>query len=161
LHEGKCYLAAGNAQTDFIDYLKEHPIISKRASCTGRAVLERRTFQVLDALMDAEYAMPDYQVVANNRTMLGVPLMREGVPLGTITLWKTRVEPFTEKQIELITTFFFGLVFDSRRFRIFDLDPMRHGQSGMESQAVSARCPRNRACGRAQTACRHHPRKSH
>jgi GAF domain-containing protein len=60
---------------------------------------------VLDASTDPEYAMPDYQHVANNRTMLGVPLLRHGVALGSITLWKTRVEPFTEKQIELITTF--------------------------------------------------------
>ena len=59
LHEGKCYIAAGNAQTDFIDFLKEHPIIPTRASCTGRAALERRTVHVLDALIDAEYAMPD------------------------------------------------------------------------------------------------------
>jgi hypothetical protein len=54
-------------------------------------VLERRTVHVLDASTDPEYAMPDYQPVAKNRTMLGVPLLRDGVPLGTITLWKTRV----------------------------------------------------------------------
>jgi hypothetical protein len=44
---------------------------------------------VLDASTDPEYAMPDYQHVANNRTMLGVPLLRKGVALGSITLWKT------------------------------------------------------------------------
>jgi hypothetical protein len=60
---------------------------------------------VLDASTDPEYAMPGYQLIANNRTMLGVPLLRDGVALGSITLWKTRVEPFTEKQIELVTTF--------------------------------------------------------
>ena len=125
LHEGKCYIAAGNAQTDFIDFLKEHPIIPTRASCTGRAVLERRTVHVLDALIDAEYAMPDYQAVANNRTMLGVPLLREGVPLGTITLWKTRVEPFTEKQIELITTFADQAVIAIENTRLFEAEQQR------------------------------------
>ena len=105
LHEGKCYVGATNAEADIIKVAREHPIVPTRASCTGRAVLERRAVHVLDAMTDPEYAMPDYRLVANNRTMLGVPLLREGVPLGTITLWKTRVEPFTEKQIELITTF--------------------------------------------------------
>jgi GAF domain-containing protein len=125
LHDGKCYIAAGNARTDFIDFLKEHPIIPTRASCTGRAVLERRTVHVLDALTDAEYAMPDYQVVANNRTMLGVPLLREGMPLGTITLWKTRVEPFTKNQIELITTFADQAVIAIENTRLFEAEQQR------------------------------------
>src|SRR5262249_50083251 len=93
LYEGKCHIAAGNAQDEFIEFLREHPIIPTRASCTGRAVLEQRTVHVLDASNDPEYAMPDYQFIAKNRTMLGVPLLRDGEPLGTITLWKTRVEP--------------------------------------------------------------------
>jgi GAF domain-containing protein len=105
LQDGKCHIAAGNAQDEFITFLRGHPIVPTRASCTGRAMLEQRTVHVLDASTDPEYAMPDYQLVANNRTMLGVPLLRNGVSLGTITLWKTRVEPFTEKQIELVMTF--------------------------------------------------------
>jgi two-component system, NtrC family, sensor kinase len=105
LHEGKCYIGASNAEDDFIAFARENPFVPTRASCSGRALLEQRTVHVLDASTDPEYAMPDYQHVANNRTMLGVPLIRDGVSLGSITLWKTRVEPFTEKQIELITTF--------------------------------------------------------
>ena len=120
LRKGKCYMAAGNAQDEFIEFLKEHPIVPTRASCTGRAVLERRTVHVLDASTDPEYAMPDYQLVARNRTMLGVPLLREGVPLGTITLWKTIVEPFTEKQIELVTTFGDQAVIAIENVRLFE-----------------------------------------
>jgi hypothetical protein len=71
LYEGKCHIVAGNAQDEFIEFLKEHPIIPTRASCTGRAVLEQRTVHVLDASTDPEYAMPDYQFIAKNRTMLG------------------------------------------------------------------------------------------
>ena len=105
LSDGKCRIGASNGEADFIKFARQHPFVPTRASCTGRAMLERRTVHVLDASTDPEYAMPDYQLVANNRTMLGVPLLRDGIPLGTITLWKTKVEPFTEKQIELITTF--------------------------------------------------------
>ena len=120
LHEGKCHIAASNAEADFTKFAREHPFIPARASCTGRAVLERRTVHVLDASTDPEYAMPDYQLVANNRTMLAVPLLREGVPLGTITLWKTRVEPFTEKQIELITTFADQALIAIENVRLFE-----------------------------------------
>src|SRR5262249_29665048 len=81
LYEGNCHIAAGNAQDEFIEFLREHPIIPTRASCTGRAVLEQRTVHVLDASNDSEYAMPDYQFIAKNRTMLGVPLLRDGEPL--------------------------------------------------------------------------------
>ena len=102
LHEGNCHIGATNADNDFIKFARDHPFIPTRASCTGRAVLEQRTVHVLDASTDPEYAMPDYQLVASNRTMLAVPLLRDGIPLGTITLWKTRVEPFTDKQIDLM-----------------------------------------------------------
>jgi signal transduction histidine kinase len=120
LQDGKCHIGASNAEADFIKHAKENPIVPTRASCTGRAVLERRTVHVLDAATDQEYAMPDYQMVANNHTMLGVPLLRDGVPLGTITLWKTRVEPFTQKQIELIGTFADQALIAIENVRLFE-----------------------------------------
>jgi len=54
---------------------------------------------------DPEYDFPKAQKLMGIRTVLAVPLLREGVPLGTIGLWKTEVAPFTDKQIELLTTF--------------------------------------------------------
>jgi GAF domain-containing protein len=125
LREGLCHIAASNAEADFIKFAREHPFIPTRASCSGRAVLERRTVHVLDASTDPEYAMPDYQLVANNRTMLAVPLLRDGTPLGTITLWKTRVEPFTEKQINLITTFADQALIAIENVRLFEAEQQR------------------------------------
>ena len=125
LHEGVCHIGASNAEADFIKFAREHPFIPTRASCSGRAILEQRTVHVLDASTDPEYAMPDYQLVANNRTMLAVPLLRDGISLGTITLWKTRVEPFTEKQIDLITTFADQALIAIENVRLFEAEQQR------------------------------------
>jgi GAF domain-containing protein len=125
LSEGKCYFAAGVAPPDFIDFLKQNPFDVTRTSCTGRAVLERRTVHVRDASTDPEYAMPNYRAVAENRTMLGVPLLRDGISVGTITLYKTRVDPFTEKQIELVTTFADQAIIAIENTRLFEAEQQR------------------------------------
>jgi class 3 adenylate cyclase len=64
-----------------------------------------RTVHIPDVLADAEYTFTAAQQVAGFRSGLGVPLMREGTPIGAINLWRSQVQPFTEKQIELVTTF--------------------------------------------------------
>ena len=140
LHEGKCHIAASNADADFIKFAREHPFIPTRASCSGRALLERRTVHVLDASTDPEYAMPDYQLVASNRTMLAVPLLHKGTPLGTITLWKTRVEPFTEKQINLITTFADQALIAIENVRLFEAERQRTRElrQSLEQQTATA-----------------------
>ena len=125
LHEGKCYIGASNAEDDFIKFARENPFVPTLSSCSGRALLERRTVHVVDASTDPEYAMPGYQLVANNRTMLGVPLLREGVAIGAITLWKTRVEPFTEKQIGLVTTFADQALIAIENTRLFEAEQQR------------------------------------
>jgi signal transduction histidine kinase len=69
----------------------------------GRAALERRTVQIPDILADPEYAHPIRQLAAV-RTMLGVPMLRDGSLIGAFALWKSEVEPFTDRQIELVET---------------------------------------------------------
>ena len=135
LHEGKCHIGASNAEDDFIKFARENPFVPTLSSCSGRALLERRTVHVVDASTDPEYAMPGYQLVANNRTMLAVPLLREGIPVGTITLWKTRVEPFTEKQIGLITTFANQALIAIENVRLFEAERQRAGASSYQQVA--------------------------
>jgi GAF domain-containing protein len=117
--------ATNNTEAEFIKFAREHPFEPTRASCTGRAVLERRTIHVLDAAIDPEYHMPDYQRVANNRTMLGVPLLRGDMVIGVIVMVRTFVKPFTEKQIDLVTTFADQALIAIENVRLFEAEQAR------------------------------------
>jgi GAF domain-containing protein len=81
------------------------PILQDRSSLTGRTVLERRAVHIADCLTDPEYMMHEAARLGRQRSMLGVPLLRDGVPIGAIGLLRTVVKPFTQKQIELVTAF--------------------------------------------------------
>ena len=106
LQDGKYHVAASNnAEAAYMKFLSEHPISPDRASCVGRAAIERRTVHMPDCLADPEYKSHEYQRVGKHRSMLGVPLLRDGVPIAVIGLLRTVVKPFTPKQIELVTTF--------------------------------------------------------
>jgi GAF domain-containing protein len=90
---------------DVIDYVKTIPHERGRGSVVGRTVLTGKTVHVTDVLADPEYTNLDMQQQLGFRTVLGVPLLREGNPIGVIPLLRKAVRPFTEKQIELVTTF--------------------------------------------------------
>jgi GAF domain-containing protein len=85
--------------------LSSIPFAAGQGSILGRTVLERRPVQVADVLADPDYTLQDVQRRIGFRTILGVPLLREGNPIGVIILMRFTVRPFTEKQIELATTF--------------------------------------------------------
>src|SRR5579863_2169041 len=87
-------------------YAIDHPMQLGRGSVTGRAMLEGKAVHVADVLADPEYvASGRLGKVAAYRTGLAVPLMRDGAMIGTFSVARTKVNPFTEKQIELVTTF--------------------------------------------------------
>jgi GAF domain-containing protein len=90
---------------EYSAFLEAHPITPTRGSITGRVALERRAVHIADIEADPEYMLAEAAVLGKAHSMLGVPLLREGEPIGVIVLARQRVEPFTERQIELVQTF--------------------------------------------------------
>ena len=106
LRDGKYHVACSNkAGTEFVKFSEEHPIDVDRRSLVGRTALERRSVHLEDCLADPEYGLHEAARIGKHRTMLGVPLLHDGVAIGVIGLLRTSVKPFTDKQIELVTTF--------------------------------------------------------
>src|ERR1035437_665697 len=90
---------------EFMDYLKDIPSKAERGSASGRALLEGRVIHIPDVKADPEWAMIEAQRLGDFRTILGVPMLRDGVPIGVLNVTRSEVLPFTDKQIELVTTF--------------------------------------------------------
>jgi GAF domain-containing protein/ActR/RegA family two-component response regulator len=90
---------------EYLDYVQHFPIKPDRGSVSGRALLEGRVIHIADATADPEYTLTDVQKLGGYRTILSVPMLREGVPIGVLAVLRTDVRPFTDKQIELATTF--------------------------------------------------------
>jgi signal transduction histidine kinase len=121
-YDGECCHAAAayDVPPGSLELWERTPIRAGRGTTVGRALLERRPVQIPDVQADPEYDFPEAQKLQGLRTVLAVPLLREGVPLGTIVLYKTEVAPFTVKQIELLTTFADQAVIAIQNVRLFD-----------------------------------------
>ena len=102
------------------DYLKTVRLERDRGSAVGRVLVEGKTVHIPDALADPDYKFLDVQKRAGFRTMLGVPLMREGTPIGIALLMRDTVRPFNESQIDLVETFADQAVIAIENVRLFD-----------------------------------------
>jgi signal transduction histidine kinase len=102
------------------EYLKSIPLEPGRGHVVGRTLLEGKTVHVHDVLSDPEYTLLEFQRKAGYRSVLCVPLLREGSPIGVMVLLRSKVRPFTEKQIELLMTFADQAVIAIENVRLFD-----------------------------------------
>ncbi|MFZ1952689.1 MAG: GAF domain-containing protein [Pseudolabrys sp.] len=112
--------AAYGAWPGFIEHLKSHPLRPGPGTIAGRAAFERRTIQSHDVLQEPSYELMEAVKQQGYRTVLAVPMLREGNLRGVIAILKTNVEPFTIKQIELIETFADQAMIAIENVRLFE-----------------------------------------
>jgi signal transduction histidine kinase len=103
-----------------VEQMKRISIRPGRDTCTGRVLLERQTVHIRDCQADPEYNVPDVLRITGNRAMLGVPLLRQGIPIGVLLITRSIAQPFTDKQIALATTFADQAVIAIENVRLFD-----------------------------------------
>jgi signal transduction histidine kinase/putative methionine-R-sulfoxide reductase with GAF domain len=105
---------------EFMDYVRSVPVIPDRGSATARALLEGIVVHIPDVQADPDYTFNEAQRLGDFRTALGVPMLREGIPVGVIVLTRSEARPFTDKQIELVTTFADQAAIAIENVRLFD-----------------------------------------
>jgi two-component system, NtrC family, sensor kinase len=119
---GDVYRLAANSgfPPAYEEFVKGLSLTPGRGTVTGRALLDRKVAHVLDVTADPEYAYRETRSLGKARTLLGVPLLRESEPIGVIALGRQRVEAFSDKQIELVSTFADQAVIAIENVRLFD-----------------------------------------
>jgi two-component system NtrC family sensor kinase len=129
---------------EYAEFIASRPAGIDRGSCSGRAFLERKIVHILDVLADPEYTYPlrsaDKSKVEVSRTLLGVPLLREGSPMGVMTLGRKSVRPFTDKQIELAETFADQAAIAIENVRLFEAEQQRSREltESLEQQTATS-----------------------
>ncbi len=99
------YVTSYGFPADYLEFIKGIPHPVNRKSVIGRVLMDGKAVQLSDVLADAEYGYLESQKKGGYRTFAGVPLIREGTPIGVLLLGRSNVRPFTQKQIELLSTF--------------------------------------------------------
>jgi GAF domain-containing protein len=125
-HQGKLIFVANDRFPQaFVDRVTSTAIDGGHGTIAGRVLSEGRPVHIPDVLSDSEYEFKEGQKLAGFRTLLGVPLLREGVPIGVFVIGRSRVAPFTDRQIELVTTFADQAVIAIENVRLFEAEQER------------------------------------
>jgi GAF domain-containing protein len=131
------HVASHGSPTEYDEYMQSHPIEPGRGTTAGRVLLEGKAVHIPDVQADPEYTMVDISRRTGYHTILGLPLLREGNPIGVVILGRRTVRPFTEKQIELATTFTDQAVIAIENVRLFDEIQDKSRQLELASQHKS------------------------
>jgi signal transduction histidine kinase/CheY-like chemotaxis protein len=114
------FAAHHDATPDELEVLRRtYPTEATRGRATGRAIVDRRIIHIPDIRDDPEYTSPTRHALGW-RTVLAVPMLRDGEPIGVLGLWRREVKAFTEKQIELMKTFADQAVIAIENVRLFN-----------------------------------------
>jgi two-component system, NtrC family, sensor kinase len=105
--------------------MKNISIKAERGSASGRALVEGRVIHITDVTADPEYTLVEGARLGDYRTVLCVPMLREGVPIGLLVLTRSEVQPFTDEQIELVTTFADQAAIAIENVRLFEAEQQR------------------------------------
>jgi two-component system NtrC family sensor kinase len=137
--DGEVYQAAAEFGFSAVyrDWLQAHPITPDRGSITGRVALERRAVHIVDVASDPEYTLTAATMLGGVHTQVGVPLLREGEPIGVICLARQRIEPFTERQIELVCAFADQAVIAMENTRLLNELRQRTTDLGQRSEELT------------------------
>jgi signal transduction histidine kinase/DNA-binding response OmpR family regulator len=90
---------------DYREFVANKPLVLDRGTLVGRVALDRRATQITDVLADPDYGLMDAQRVAGYRTIVGVPMLLEGEVVGVLSVWRTQVDPFSDRAVEVLTAF--------------------------------------------------------
>src|SRR5258705_12934701 len=141
--DGELYpvVASYGHSREWLEVVKRNPIRQDRGSATGRAALERRVVPIPDISADPDYRWADDHrgQAEMHRTVLSVPMLREGTVIGVITIRRPHVLPFTDKQLELLQTFADQAVIAIENVRLFtELEGKNRGLTQAQAQVTEA-----------------------
>jgi two-component system NtrC family sensor kinase len=131
LESGLYRFAAGySLDPAYLEIERQTPISPGPGTVVGRAAWSRKVARIDDAWSDPLYEKKEDAKIGAVRSMIGVPLLREGEPIGVIALARNRVEPFTDREIELVTTFADQAVIAIENVRLFEAEQQRMRELG-------------------------------